>query len=152
MRGTTRQQCRQISDRYLAEMNLTAFADQKTYELSGGMKQRVALARVLANEPRVILMDEPFGSLVAVTRIQMQSLIRQIWRQEQRTIVMITHDIDEALSLGTRLMVMSTGPGTIEQTLPISFTETAFETDTGRVDITEAYVILRDEIYRSITS
>ena len=82
MHGADRQECQAISERYLKEMNLTDFADSKTYELSGGMKQRVALARVLANEPRVILMDEPFASLDAVTRIQMQNLVRYIWYHE----------------------------------------------------------------------
>ncbi len=151
MLGKSREVCRAISDRYLKEMNLTAFADTKTYELSGGMKQRVALARVLANEPRVILMDEPLGSLDAVTRIQMQGLIRSIWNHEKRTIVMITHDIDEALSLGTRLLVMSPGPGTIEHAYTISFTMSALNSKTGRVAISEDYVALRDEIFQSIT-
>ena len=151
MQGVSREDCRTISDRYLKEMNLTAFADKKTYELSGGMKQRVALARVLANEPRVILMDEPFGSLDAVTRIQMQSLVRSIWHHEKRTILMITHEIDEELSLGTRLLVMSPGPGTIEQMHEVTFTDTALRSETGRVAISQEYVALRDEIFESIT-
>lgn len=151
MRGADKEECDVICERYLAEMNLTAFAGKKTFELSGGMKQRVALARVLANEPRVVLMDEPFASLDAVTRIQMQTLIRGIWHNEKRTILMITHDIDEALALGTRVLVMSSSPGTIEREFEIDFTFSAFGTKNNRVEFTVEYVKLRDEIFSIIT-
>jgi taurine transport system ATP-binding protein len=151
MRGAGKEECDAISQRYLAEMNLSAFAGKKTFELSGGMKQRVALARVLANEPRVVLMDEPFASLDAVTRIQMQTLIRGIWHNEKRTILMITHDIDEALSLGTRVLVMSSSPGTIMREFNTNFTFSALKAKNNRVEFTPEYVDLRDEIFSIIT-
>lgn len=150
MRGAGQTECDAISRRYLAEMNLNGYARKKTFELSGGMKQRVALARVLANEPRVILMDEPFAALDAVTRVQMQGLIRTIWHQEKRTIFMITHDIDEALSLGTRLIVMSPGPGTIEKVFTTDFTYSALDSEDQRVIIDSRYLERRDTIFRII--
>lgn len=150
MRGAGPAECAAISERYLAEMNLSGYARKKTFELSGGMKQRVALARVLANEPRVILMDEPFAALDAVTRIQMQALIRTIWHEEKRTIFMITHDIDEALSLGTRLLIMSPGPGTIEDVFTTAFTMSALANDDQRVTVSPEYLELRDMIFRII--
>lgn len=150
MRGADQKECDQISSHYLQEVNLSEYARKNVFELSGGMKQRVALARVLANEPRVILMDEPFAALDAVTRIQMQGLIRKIWHQEKRTIFMITHDIDEALSLGTRLIVMTPGPGSIEEIINTDFTWTALDDPDQRVRITPEYVELRDHIFRII--
>jgi taurine transport system ATP-binding protein len=150
MRGAKSEECAAISQNYLSEVNLNTYGRKRVFELSGGMKQRVALARVLANEPRVILMDEPFAALDAVTRVQMQGLIRNIWHQEKRTIVMITHDIDEALSLGTRLVIMTRSPGTIEEIIETDFTITALNPPGQRVQITPEYIKLRDHIFQII--
>lgn len=90
----------------LEQIGLRDFKTAYPYELSGGMKQRVAIARVLANEPELMLMDEPFSALDAITRNSMQALLRKIWLTKEQTIFLITHDIEEALKLGTRVLVM----------------------------------------------
>ena len=94
-------------------MGLGDFGDAKPYELSGGMQQRAQIARVLANETDVILMDEPFGALDAITRAQLQVDLLKIQRAEQRTVFFITHDVDEAVFLGDRVLVMSARPGRV---------------------------------------
>jgi NitT/TauT family transport system ATP-binding protein len=90
-------------------VGLSPFANAYPYQLSGGMKQRVAIARALANHPRILIMDEPFGALDAQTRAQMQSYLLQLWKQIDVTIVFVTHDLDEAVFLGDRVIVMGQG-------------------------------------------
>lgn len=104
---------RKISTRYLEIVGLSGFEKAMPKELSGGMKQRVAIARTLANDPEILLMDEPFGALDAQTRLVMQELLSDIKRTAHPTIMFITHDIDEALLLGDMVYVMSSFPGTI---------------------------------------
>lgn len=151
MQGLDSKKLKSLSDHYLEQVKLTEYADKKTYELSGGMKQRVALARVLANEPEVILLDEPLGALDALTRIQMQALLRKLWQKNKTTMFMITHDIDEALALGTKVMVMSSSPGTVVKTFNTNFTSSVEENSNGRVKISPDYISLRDEIFAIIT-
>ncbi len=100
MRNIPEKEREAITEEYLEIVGLQDFANRKPYELSGGMKQRASLAKVLVNEPGMILMDEPFGALDALTRDKMQALIRRIWMKNQSTVFFITHDVDEALSLG----------------------------------------------------
>lgn len=152
MKGLAKAEIARIADHYLEEVQLLKFADQATFELSGGMKQRVALARVLANEPEVMLMDEPFGALDALTRIHMQKLVRGIWQKNKNTIFMITHDVDEALSLGTRALVMSKSPGTIIKELKLDFHEKAIDARSGRVHMDEKYIKMKEEILDLIDS
>jgi taurine transport system ATP-binding protein len=99
--------------RYLEMVGLTDFADRRPYELSGGMQQRCQIARVLTNDPDIVLMDEPFGALDALTRERLQNELLEIWRATGKTIVFITHSVDEAVFLGSRVMVMSPRPGKI---------------------------------------
>lgn len=111
----------EIGEYFLEQVELTDFADHYPYELSGGMKQRVALARALANQPEIILMDEPFSALDAITRLKMQDFLRELWQKHQQTILLITHDIEEALSLGTEIAVMSKTNGKIEKRLSVDY-------------------------------
>lgn len=151
MKNLSEEDIERIGRHYLEQVDLIDFSDKATFELSGGMKQRVALARVLANEPEVILMDEPFGALDALTRVNMQKLIRDIWMENKNTIFMITHDIDEALSLGTRVLVMSKPPGKILKEFKLDFTYKAKESKYGRVKIDEKYMDIKEEILDMIS-
>jgi len=100
-------------------VGLTPFLDLYPHQLSGGMKQRVAIARALANQPRVLLMDEPFGALDAQTRCQMQSYLQQIWMNVDITILFITHDLDEAVYLADRIVVLGPNPGHIKEIIEV---------------------------------
>ncbi len=102
MKGMPRAQIREVVDHLLDVVGLRDFKEKAVYELSGGMQQRVALARCLANDPDVILMDEPLGALDALTREKMQGLVLKLWKETGKTIVLITHSVEEALLLGER--------------------------------------------------
>ena len=115
LKGVATDERRRIADALLEEMRLAEFARAYPNELSGGMKQRVAIARALANDPNVLLMDEPFGALDALTRAGAQRFLTQIWEQHRRTIVFVTHDIDEAIYLGDTVHVMSPRPGRVKE-------------------------------------
>jgi taurine transport system ATP-binding protein len=119
--------------RYLKSVGLEGFADHKVYELSGGMKQRVAIARSLITNPEILLMDEPFGALDALTRERAQDLVREIWWRTGKTIFFITHDVDEALKLATRVLVMSERPGTVIHDEPAGFSRARLEGADDRV-------------------
>src|SRR5262245_18071750 len=103
----------------IAAVGLTGFEDRYPHELSGGMRQRVALARVLVNEPKILLMDEPFAALDAQTRTLMQAELLAVWGRAQRTVVFITHNIEEAIYLGDRVVVMTARPGRIKETVVV---------------------------------
>jgi ABC-type nitrate/sulfonate/bicarbonate transport system ATPase subunit len=113
-RGLPRSQQLEIAHGFLAQVGLKGFADHHPKQLSGGMQQRTALARALANRPRMLLMDEPFGALDHQTRELMQELLLGIWEAERTTILFVTHDIDEAVFMGSRVVVMSARPGRIK--------------------------------------
>ena len=113
----------EIAARYIDLVGLKGFENALPKQLSGGMKQRVAIARTLANEPEILLMDEPFGALDAQTRVVMQELLAGISRRTGTTILFITHDIDEAVLLGDRIYVMSRRPGRIRDTLTVELPE-----------------------------
>ncbi|HEY9643796.1 MAG TPA: ABC transporter ATP-binding protein [Coleofasciculaceae cyanobacterium] len=108
---------------FLDVVGLTQFANAFPKQLSGGMKQRVAIARALANEPAVLLMDEPFGALDAQTKEQMQQFLMELWEQTHTTVLMITHDVEEAIFLSQRIYVMSSRPGRIKLEAPIDLPE-----------------------------
>ena len=113
-RGMPREQQLDIAHGFLAKVGLKGFANHFPKQLSGGMQQRTALARALANNPRMLLMDEPFGALDHQTRELMQELLLGIWEAERKTVLFVTHDIDEAVFMGTRVVVMSARPGRIK--------------------------------------
>lgn len=111
--STPRDERNRIVSEYLELVHLTGFETAYPHQLSGGMAQRASIARSLVNNPKVLLLDEPFGALDALTRIQMQQEILTIWEKERPTMILVTHDIDEAIYLGDRVVVMSSRPGTI---------------------------------------
>lgn len=111
--GMTREKSREHSRRYLERVGLTEFADHFVWQLSGGMQQRVTIARALAAEPRVLLMDEPFSSVDALTRLDLHAMVLDLWERYGFTAVLVTHDVDEAVFLADRIVVLSTRPSRI---------------------------------------
>jgi NitT/TauT family transport system ATP-binding protein len=118
-RRYTREERDALVDKYMKMVELDDFADSYPNELSGGMKQRVAIARAYAVAPEVLLMDEPFGALDAQTRAQLQEDLLRTWEQEKKTCFFITHDVEEAVLLATRVVVMSARPGRVKEIIPI---------------------------------
>ena len=112
---------KQIVREHIALVGLDGFSTAYPSQLSGGMAQRASIARAIVNRPKILLMDEPFGALDAFTKIQMQEELLKIWRAEQSTVILVTHDIDEAVFLSDRVLVMSNRPGTIRRIYPIDF-------------------------------
>lgn len=118
-KGTAPAERQKIVDHYLSEIGLAAFADHYPKQLSGGMMQRVAIARALANDPDILLMDEPFGALDSQTRHSMQRLLLRVWEHSLKTVAFVTHDIDEAILLGDRVIVMTARPGKVKADIRI---------------------------------
>ncbi len=110
----------EVARRHLELVKLSRFADRFPSQLSGGMKQRVAIARALSYRPKILLMDEPFGALDALTRGQMQELLMQIWQEHRLTVIFVTHDVEEAVFLSDRIFVMGLNPGRIKEVIPVS--------------------------------
>ena len=123
MRGEKHSEYLPRADHFLKLVGLEAFSKRAPYELSGGMQQRAAIARVLANDPAVMLMDEPFGALDALSRERLQEELLAIWRETSRTIIFITHSVEEAVYLGTRVVVMTPRPGRIVFSEPLNFSQ-----------------------------
>lgn len=119
LKGLPKSECSRLAQKYLEMVGLKGFENSYPKELSGGMMQRVAIARALANDPEVLLMDEPFGALDAQTRSIMQELLVNLWQQTPKTIIFVTHDIDEALFISDRVYIMTARPGRIKQVLNV---------------------------------
>ncbi|VWB21432.1 ABC transporter ATP-binding protein [Burkholderia lata] len=119
MNGSSSSEAEREALQWLDLVGLTRFADVYPHQLSGGMKQRVAIARALANRPRILLMDEPFGALDAQTRAKMQTHLLDIWRNIDVTILFITHDLDEAIFLADRILVLKANPGAVQELIEV---------------------------------
>ena len=137
-------------EEWLEIVGLEGFGNTPTYQLSGGMQQRVALARCLINNPDLILMDEPLGALDALTREKMQSLVLKIWRETGKTIILITHSVEEALLLGERLFVMAPRPGRIHKEYELPFSDLGLKDDLRDIKNDKDFVIKREEILSMI--
>ncbi len=118
-RGVSAAQQKERSDYFIAQVGLAGFAQHYPKQLSGGMQQRTAIARALANDPKILLMDEPFGALDNQTRVQMQELLLSIWEAQRKTVMFVTHDIDEAIFMANRVAVFSARPGRIKTELAV---------------------------------
>jgi taurine transport system ATP-binding protein len=150
LKGMPKKEMNEIVDHLLDVVGLQDFKEKAIYELSGGMQQRVALARCLANEPDVILMDEPLGALDALTREKMQGLVLKLWKETGKTIILITHSVEEALLLGERLIVMAPRPGRIHKEYNLPFAEMGVGADLREVKKHEQFGKTRDEILSMI--
>ena len=145
MRKFPKEERQRLTKEYIELVGLTGFEKSKPYELSGGMKQRVCLARALVNQPDVLLMDEPFGALDALTRRNMQKLTREIREKTGNTVLLVTHDVDEALCLATRILVMSARPGRILSEFRTDFIRRFSQGEEG-VEYLPEYRELREKI------
>jgi taurine transport system ATP-binding protein len=137
-------------EEWLEIVGLQGFGNTPTYQLSGGMQQRIALARCLINDPDLILMDEPLGALDALTREKMQSLVLKIWKETGKTIVLITHSVEEALLLGQKLYVMAPRPGRLHKEYQLPFAKMGLSTDLRQIKNEKEFVQKREEILTMI--
>lgn len=133
----------EIASKYISLVGLSEFSESHPSQLSGGMQQRVAIARALAVDPDIIFMDEPFGALDALTRMKMQDEISRIWQQQKKTIVFVTHDIEEAVFLADRVVIMTPNPGKIKSILPVPLTRKRDRTS-------EDFLKIRDRIFTEL--
>jgi len=140
--GKSRQERKDISDHYIEKIGLKGFETFFPRDLSGGMKQRVAIARALANDPEVLLMDEPFGALDAQTRTVMQELLLSVWDESHKTILFVTHDVDEAVFLGDTIYVMTARPGRIKAKIKVELpNERTFD-----LKLTDDFIRIKKEV------
>ena len=137
-------------EEWLDIVGLQGFGDTPTYQLSGGMQQRVALARCLINDPELILMDEPLGALDALTREKMQTLVLKIWKETGKTIMIITHSVEEALLLGERLFVMAPRPGRLHKEYRLPFAEQGLTGDPREIKNSPEFGQVKEEILTMI--
>lgn len=150
MKNADKEETAKKVEEWLDIVGLQGFGDTPTYQLSGGMQQRIALARCLINNPDLILMDEPLGALDALTREKMQSLVLKIWKETGKTIMIITHSVEEALLLGERLFVMAPRPGRLHKEYRLPFAERGLTEDPREIKNDPEFVKTREEILTMI--
>ncbi len=154
MDGVGKQRRYERARTYLEKVDLTEFADAYPHQLSGGMKQRVAIARAFTNDPEILLMDEPFGVLDAQTKHHLQKELLSLWRETRKTVVYVTHDIEEAITLGDRLGVMTARPGKVKSVLDVNIprprTHDAVTTEEFTALRERVWNLLSDEVEQSV--
>lgn len=137
---------RRIADHFIDLVGLKDFADALPKTLSGGMKQRCAIARAYAVNPIILLMDEPFGALDALTRVQMQDQLLDTWSRERRTVIFITHDVDEAVYLANRVIVMAARPGRLHKIIPVDLPYPRTE----EIRLSPAFAEIRNQVWHAV--
>ena len=154
MQGVERNNRRQLAQDFLCKVGLSAFLHNYPHELSGGMRQRVAILRAFLANPQILLMDEPFGSLDSQTRLVMQEELLRIWREHRKTVIYVTHDIEEAILLGDRVLVMSGRPGKILEDISISLERPRHLVIRDHPDVAETrwqiWKMLEDEVRKEL--
>jgi NitT/TauT family transport system ATP-binding protein len=144
--GHAKAERRMIADHFIGLVGLSDFADALPKTLSGGMKQRCAIARAYAVNPKILLMDEPFGALDALTRVQLQDQLLAMWSQERRTVMFITHDVDEAVYLASRVVVMAARPGRLHKVVDVALPYPRTE----EMRLSAEFSELRNEVWRAV--
>lgn len=145
VKGMTNIECERISRHYIDLVGLNGFENHYPNELSGGMKQRVGIARAYANNPKLLLMDEPFGALDAQTRNLMQSELLRIWETEHISVLFVTHSVDEAVYLADKVVVMSARPGTVKEIFPVKLMR-------PRIRTSPEANLIRDRVLKSLVT
>jgi NitT/TauT family transport system ATP-binding protein len=147
IRNLPAKQCDEIADRLIEVIGLRNFEHRYPRELSGGMKQRVAIARMLAGDPTILLLDEPFGALDAQTRETMQDELLRIWLEMRKTVLMVTHDVNEAVYLSNRICVMSARPGRIVEEFDVNLDRTGTR---EAIVLSDEYNRVRNQVWLSV--